>query len=300
MNTNQILTEEDSTVIKNALLDEIDYINNKGVISNAISNGIYTYLKEHQIRPIIMDAIERALCSDPEMYDAIQTGIVSASENTTSMDEFDELLTQSTKETLLNLKKNIESWYETSSLNNLRKTMVFSSGDPQSDIMIIGEAPGYDDERFAEPFIGKTGKKLDGILKAMGIDRKSVYTTNVLKYRPAISSQTTNDRKPTSTELESFLPFIIQEVEAVSPKVIIAVGNTVAQALLNNKNSMRVNRGVFHYYHGFPLCVTHDPSLIIHNEDNTTVKRMVWEDMLAVMDFLHLPISMKQRKFFVE
>jgi uracil-DNA glycosylase len=93
------------------------------------------------------------------------------------------------------------------------------------------------------------------------------------------------------------LPFIYEEIEAVSPKMIIALGNTTAQALLNNKKSMRSNRGVFHFCHGFPLCVTHDPLFLIHN-DVLTVKRIVWEDMVSVMDFLKMPVSEKQRAFF--
>jgi uracil-DNA glycosylase family 4 len=99
-------------------------------------------------------------------------------------------------QTLYSLKTRIRNWHKTSMLN-VRKTMVFSGGIANADIMIIGEAPGYDEERLGEPFVGQVGRKLDGILKAMGVDRKNVYTTNILKYRPSMPDQTTNNRQPT-------------------------------------------------------------------------------------------------------
>ena len=83
-----------------------------------------------------------------------------------------------------------------------------------------------------EPFVGKAGQKLDGILKAMGVERKNTYITNIVKFRPAMPNQTTNNRQPTSEELAAFMPFIHEEIKVVAPKVIIALGGTAAQALL--------------------------------------------------------------------
>ena len=163
--------------------------------------------------------------------------------------------------------------------------------------MLVGEAPGYDEERLGEPFVGKAGQKLDGILKAMGVERKNTYITNIVKFRPAMPNQTTNNRQPTSEELAAFMPFIQEEIKVVAPKVIIALGGTAAQALLASEESVVNMRGEFHDCDGVPLRVTYHPSYILHNEA-TSEKRKIWEDMLAVMDLLQMPVSEKQRGFF--
>ena len=203
----------------------------------------------------------------------------------------------STKDQIASLKRQVAKWPAVTVLTDLRKTMVFSVGNPDADIMLIGEAPGYDEERLGEPFVGKAGQKLDGILKAMGLERKGTYITNIVKYRPAMPNQTTNNRQPTSEELEAFMPFIRKEIELVTPKVIIALGATSAQALLASEESVTNLRGKFHEFNGIPLRVTYHPSYILLNETNSE-KRKIWEDMLAVMDLLQMPISEKQRGFF--
>jgi uracil-DNA glycosylase family 4 len=203
----------------------------------------------------------------------------------------------STKDQIASLKRQVAKWPAVTVLTDLRKTMVFSVGDPDANIMLIGEAPGYDEERLGEPFVGKAGQKLDGILKAMGLERKGTYITNIVKYRPAMPNQTTNNRQPTSEELEAFMPFIRKEIELVTPKAIIALGATSAQALLASEESVTNLRGKFHEFNGIPLRVTYHPSYILLNETNSE-KRKIWEDMLAVMDLLQMPISEKQRGFF--
>ena len=201
------------------------------------------------------------------------------------------------KEQIISLKRQVAKWPAVCALADLRKTMVFSVGNPSADIMIIGEAPGYDEERLGEPFVGQAGQKLDGILKAMGVDRKNTYITNIVKYRPAMPNQTTNNRQATSEELDAFMPFIRKEIEIVAPKVIIALGVTSAQALLASNESVASLRGKFHQFNGIPLRVSFHPSYILQNEA-TSEKRKLWEDMLAVMDLLKMPGSEKQRGFF--
>jgi len=203
----------------------------------------------------------------------------------------------SAKEQIASLERQVAKWPAISALTDLRKTMVFSVGHPNVDIMLIGEAPGYDEERLGEPFVGKAGQKLNGILKAMGVERKDTYITNILKYRPAMPNQTTNNRQPTSEELKAFMPFVHKEIEIVAPKVIIALGVTAAQALLASDESVTSLRGKFHQFSGTPLRVSYHPSYILQNEA-TTEKRKIWEDMLAVMDLLKMPVSEKQRGFF--
>ena len=203
----------------------------------------------------------------------------------------------SAKEKIASLKRQVAKWPAASALTDLRKTMVFSVGNPEADIMLVGESPGYDEERLGEPFVGKAGQKLDGILKAMGVERKNTYITNIVKFRPAMPNQTTNNRQPTSEELAAFMPFIQEEIKVVAPKVIIALGGTAAQALLASEESVVNMRGEFHDCDGVPLRVTYHPSYILHNEA-TSEKRKIWEDMLAVMDLLQMPVSEKQRGFF--
>ena len=203
----------------------------------------------------------------------------------------------SAKEKIASLKRQVAKWPAVLALADLRKTMVFSVGNPEADIMLVGESPGYDEERLGEPFVGKAGQKLDGILKAMGVERNNTYITNILKFRPAMPNQTTNNRQPTSEELAAFMPFIQEEIKVVAPKVIIALGGTAAQALLASEESVVNMRGEFHDCDGVPLRVTYHPSYILHNEA-TSEKRKIWEDMLAVMDLLQMPVSEKQRGYF--
>jgi DNA polymerase len=200
-------------------------------------------------------------------------------------------------EKIASLKQQVAKWAPLQELTGLRKTMVFSTGNPEADIMLVGEAPGYDEERLGEPFVGKAGQKLDGILKAMGVERKDTYISNIVKFRPAMPNQTTNNRKPTREEMDACMPFIREEVKVVEPKVIIALGGTAAEALLDCEDTVASMRGKFHDYAGIPLRVTYHPSYILHNEA-TSEKRKLWEDMLAVMDLLKMPVSEKQRGFF--
>ncbi|MBT8044884.1 MAG: uracil-DNA glycosylase [Verrucomicrobiae bacterium] len=196
------------------------------------------------------------------------------------------------------LRRQAIKWAPAQALSGLRNTMVFSVGNPEADVMLVGEAPGYDEERLGEPFVGKAGQKLDGILQAMGVKRTSVYLSNIVKFRPAMPNQTTNNRKPAAEEINACLPFIQEEVKIVAPRVIIALGGTAAQAMLDCQQSVASMRGQFHQYQGVPLRVTYHPSYILHNEA-TSEKRKLWEDMLAVMDFLKMPVSEKQRGYFL-
>lgn len=202
-------------------------------------------------------------------------------------------------EKIADLKGQVVNWPAVRGLKSLRSTMVFSVGNPDADLMLVGEAPGQDEERLKEPFVGKAGQKLNGILQAMGIERKSVYISNIVKFRPAMPNQTTNNRKPTREEMDACLPFIREEVRVVAPKVIIALGGTAAQGLLASDEGVGRMRGKFYDYEGIPLRVTYHPSYILHNEA-TSEKRKIWEDMLAVMERLGMSISDKQRGYFLK
>ena len=196
------------------------------------------------------------------------------------------------------LRRQAETWAPALSLGTLRNTMVFSVGNPEAEIMLVGEAPGYQEERQKEPFVGPAGQKLTDILKAMGLAREQVYISNIVKFRPSMPGQTTNNRPPNDEEMASCLPFIRAEISVVKPSCIIALGGTAAKGLLNSEDAVARLRGSWHEFAGVPVRVTYHPSYLLRGTSGNDDKRKVWEDMLAVMELLAMRISEKQRGYF--
>jgi DNA polymerase len=193
-----------------------------------------------------------------------------------------------------------ETWEPARQLGSLRQTMVFAVGDPNAKLMLIGEAPGAEEERQREPFVGPAGQKLTGILKAMGLERSQVYISNICKFRPAMENQGNGNRPPTDQEMAACLPFVLTEIDILRPQVIVALGATASKGL-GIEGSVGKLRGQFHEFQGTPIMVTYHPSYILREEKmngGMQAKRQVWEDMLQVMERLGLPISEKQRGFF--
>jgi DNA polymerase len=190
------------------------------------------------------------------------------------------------------------TWAPARQLGTLRDTMVFSTGNPEADLMFVGEAPGYQEEQQREPFVGPAGQKLDEIVKAMGLSRGAVYISNIVKFRPAIPGQTTNNRKPTAAEMASCLSFVRAEVDIVKPRCIVALGGTAGEGLLGLSGSVTAMRGKWHDFAGIPVRVTYHPSYLLRS-GSVRDKRAVWEDMLEVMEKLGLPISDRHRSFFL-
>ena len=201
-------------------------------------------------------------------------------------------------EQLASLQSQAQNWDPARSLGSLRETMVFAVGNPTADLMLVGEAPGYEEERKREPFVGRAGQKLDQILRAMGFQRSDIYISNLCKFRPALKNQTTNNRKPTRQEMDACLPFVRAEIAIVKPKCIVALGATAAEGLLARQDPVGRMRGSWHEFEGIPVRVTYHPSYLLHNEAAVSEKMKVWDDMLTIMDFLEMPISVKQRGFF--
>lgn len=197
------------------------------------------------------------------------------------------------------LKHHARTWPPSRSLDSLRDTMVFSTGNPDARIVLVGEAPGYEEERQEEPFVGPAGRKLNDILKAMNLSREEVYITNIVKFRPSMPRQTTNNRKPTPEEMDSCIHFIRQEISIVEPECIIALGGTAGEGLLKLSGPVRNMRSSWHEFEGIPAKVTYHPSYLLQSGGTNHVKRQLWEDMLAVMEKLSLPISERQKGFFL-
>ncbi len=127
--------------------------------------------------------------------------------------------------------------FDGSSLKKMAKNMVFSDGNPESRVMLIGEAPGREEDQQAKPFIGPSGQLLDKMLAHIGLDRSTVYIANLIPWRPP------GDRTPSSDEVALFLPFLMRHIELVSPDIIVAVGGTAAKALLNSPTGITKLRG---------------------------------------------------------
>ena len=203
----------------------------------------------------------------------------------------------SAAERIAALAAQAENWAPAKKLGTLRTQMVFSIGNPEADLMLVGEAPGYQEELQREPFVGPAGQKLNDILKAMGLAREQTYISNIVKFRPATAGQTTNNRKPTLEEMASCISFVRAEVEIVKPRCIVALGGTAAEGLLGLTGSVSAMRGKWYEFNGIPVRVTYHPSYLLRST-SVRDKRAVWEDMMEAMEKLGMPISERQRAFF--
>jgi uracil-DNA glycosylase family 4 len=176
--------------------------------------------------------------------------------------------------------------------------VVFGVGNPSADVFFCGEAPGNDEEIKGEPFVGAAGQLLDKIISATGLTREGVYIGNVMNWRPQ-HDQAFGNRPPTEEEMNFCLPYLKAQLEVVQPKVIVVLGRTAANALVQPDPSAKMGdvRGRWWEFEGVPLMVTYHPSYLLHNP-SMLGKRRVWEDVLLVMERLEIPISDKQRGFF--
>jgi len=175
-------------------------------------------------------------------------------------------------------------------LGQSRKRLVFGAGAEHARLVFVGEAPGAEEDRLGEPFVGDAGQVLTRLIEAMGLSRAQVYICNVLKCRPPAN------RNPHKDEIVTCSPFLIQQLRLIKPEVIVALGTFAAQALLENKEPISRLRGKFHSYHGIPLMPTFHPSFLLHNKENKQYYWDVWGDMEQVLSALHLPIPEKKKK----
>ena len=186
-----------------------------------------------------------------------------------------------------------------SHLATSRKSVVFGVGNLHARILFVGEAPGADEDEQGEPFVGRAGELLTKIIQAMGLSRSEVYIANILKCRPDTPGQTSGNRKPTPAEIATCIPWLQEQINLIQPAVMVALGVSAMEGLLGK---MEVNisrqRGSWTSYRGIPLMPTYHPAYLLRNQ-SLSEKRKVWEDMLLVMEKAGLPISEKQRGFFL-
>jgi uracil-DNA glycosylase family 4 len=163
-----------------------------------------------------------------------------------------------------------------------RKQIVFGVGNPNADLMFVGEAPGADEDIQGEPFVGKAGQLLTKIIEAIGLTRGDVYIANVIKCRPP------GNRNPEPDEVDQCEPFLFRQVDTIKPKVIVALGKFAAQCLLKTDTPISRLRGREFNYRDAVLIPTFHPAYLLRNPSS---KREVWEDMKRVRDILTDPAS---------
>lgn len=155
-------------------------------------------------------------------------------------------------------------------LGKTRTKFVFGVGNPNADLLVIGEAPGADEDAKGEPFVGRAGQLLNKILEAVQFKREEVFIANILKCRPP------NNRRPNPGEVEQCEPYLWKQIELIKPKFILCLGLTAAQTLLKTEESLTNLRASIHNYHGVPTFVTYHPAALLRNPN---WKRPTWEDV---------------------
>jgi uracil-DNA glycosylase len=155
-------------------------------------------------------------------------------------------------------------------LGDTRTRFVFGVGNPSADVVIVGEAPGAEEDKKGEPFVGRAGQLLNDILKAIHFSREEVFICNILKCRPP------NNRDPLASEVEQCEPYLHKQLELLQPKILLALGRIAAQTLLRTNDSLTKLRASVHEYHGIPLVVTYHPAALLRNPN---WKRPTWEDV---------------------
>lgn len=155
-------------------------------------------------------------------------------------------------------------------LGQTRNKFVFGVGNPNADIMVIGEAPGADEDAQGEPFVGRAGQLLTKILQAIQFEREHVFIANILKCRPP------GNRTPIPSEVEQCEPFLHKQIQLIKPKFILAVGLTAANTLLKSKYKMADIRGKIFDYQGVKMLVTYHPAALLRNPE---WKKFTWEDV---------------------
>jgi len=180
----------------------------------------------------------------------------------------------------------LETFINNSNICELKKgsnKTVFADGNPSSKIMLIGEAPGADEDKYGKPFVGKAGQYLDKMLKAINLDRTKVYISNVVPWRPP------ENRQPTSEEIIQCLPFIQKHIELINPYMLILLGGTSAKALLTTNDGITKLRGKWHQYNSLNLTQSIKTRAIFHPAfllRSPNFKRKTWEDLLEIQKII--------------
>jgi DNA polymerase len=162
-------------------------------------------------------------------------------------------------------------------LGATRTNFVFGVGNPKADLMFVGEAPGRDEDLKGIPFVGRAGQLLTLMLQAIELKRDDVFIANVLKCRPP------NNRDPQADEIEKCEPYLLKQIEMISPKLIVTLGRFASASLLRTKSALGTLREQIHDYNQVPLIVTYHPAALLRNPQ---LKKQAWEDLKKISDYL--------------
>lgn len=162
-------------------------------------------------------------------------------------------------------------------LHKGKTNYVFGEGNPHAELMFVGEAPGFYEDRQGRPFVGKAGQLLTKIINAMGLEREEVYIANILKCRPP------DNRDPEEDEMKACFPYLKQQIGLINPRIVCALGRYAAQKLSGSDSSISDLRGRVFYFEGIKLVPTFHPSYLLRNQAK---KRQTWEDMKMILEML--------------
>jgi uracil-DNA glycosylase family 4 len=167
-------------------------------------------------------------------------------------------------------------------LSRTRNKIVFGDGNPKAQLVFVGEGPGRDEDMQGLPFVGRAGKLLTQMIEAMGLQRKDVYICNVVKCRPP------ENRQPEKDEVAACSPFLMRQIDAIAPKVIVCLGSTAAQTILETTRGISQFRGQWLEFRGRKLMATYHPAYLLRNPG---AKSEVWKDLKKVMAELGLEVK---------
>jgi uracil-DNA glycosylase len=172
-------------------------------------------------------------------------------------------------------------------LHKARTNIVFGVGDPNAELVFVGEGPGHDEDLQGEPFVGRAGKLLTQMIEAMGLKRSDVYIANVVKCRPP------ENRLPEKDEIATCSPYLLRQIGAIKPKVVVCLGACSAQTLLQTSQGISKFRGEFFDFGGAKLMATYHPAYLLRNPP---AKADVWKDLQKVMALLGLEVKKRPTK----
>jgi len=161
---------------------------------------------------------------------------------------------------------------------NINIKIVFGSGDPNADLLVVGESPNDYEVEYNKPFLGNSGKLLDKILNAIGYSRSAnVYLTYLIKFK------IDGFRYPLNSEINKFIPLLKKQIEIIEPKMIVGLGKVVGRSLINKNLSMDLLRNKVHSFSSFPLKITYSPDILLQHQ---SLKKLAWEDFQFIRDFI--------------
>ena len=245
--------------------------------------GIYDFYRR-EVDPGMVAAAEPILVSSEETMTPRKTAVAPSPERLALAKSLPESGVSDPAEALHLIREDIGDCTRCVLHKQGRKQIVFGVGNPKAELMFIGEAPGADEDQQGEPFVGRAGQLLNNMIKAMGVGREEVYIANIIKCRPP------GNRTPEREECDTCSPFLMRQIAAIQPKVIVALGAVAAKTLLAINAPMMELRGRWFEFRGTKLAITYHPAFLLRDPRQ---KKETWKDLQMVMKELGLKLPEK-------